>query len=161
MRVQAISNELFGEHIDIIEWSSDPAQFIRDALSPARVNRVILDKAHKSALVVVPNNQLRQAVGRGGVNVRLAEQLTGWKLEVRSEEEIARAEKEENRITLCGALRVGAPPPSTPCFASHAIPKRAKWRLTLSNACPDAARTYAPTPNVFGLSASARAWSAC
>ncbi|MCS7273183.1 MAG: transcription termination factor NusA [Fimbriimonadales bacterium] len=96
MRVQAISNELFGEHIDIIEWSSDPAQFIRDALSPARVNRVILDKAHKSALVVVPNNQLRQAVGRGGVNVRLAEQLTGWKLEVRSEEEIARAEKEKS-----------------------------------------------------------------
>ncbi|MDT7960409.1 MAG: transcription termination factor NusA [Armatimonadota bacterium] len=96
MRVQAITNELFGEHIDIIEWSSDPAQFIRDALSPARVNRVILDEAKKSALVVVPNNQLRQAVGRGGVNVRLAEQLTGWSLEVRSEEEIAKAEKEKS-----------------------------------------------------------------
>lgn len=93
MRVQAITNELFGEHIDVIEWSSDPAQFIRDALNPARVNRVILDTAKKSALVVVPNNQLRQAVGRGGVNVRLAEQLTGWQLEVRSEEEIAKGEK--------------------------------------------------------------------
>jgi N utilization substance protein A len=96
MRVQAISNELFGEHIDVIEWSRDPVQFIRDALNPARVNRVILDKANKSALVVVPNNQLRQAVGRGGVNVRLAEQLTGWSLEVRSEEEIAKAEKERS-----------------------------------------------------------------
>lgn len=96
MRAQAITNELFGEHIDVIEWSSDPVQFIRDALNPARVNRVILDKANKSALVVVPNNQLRQAVGRGGVNVRLAEQLTGWSLEVRSEEEIAKAEKEKS-----------------------------------------------------------------
>jgi N utilization substance protein A len=96
MRIQAITNELFGEHIDVIEWSSDPVQFIRDALNPARVNRVILDKANKSALVVVPNNQLRQAVGRGGVNVRLAEQLTGWSLEVRSEEEIAKAEKEKS-----------------------------------------------------------------
>lgn len=93
MRIQAISNELFGEHIDVIEWSSDPEKFIREALNPARVNRVILEKSEKRALVVVPNNQLRQAVGRGGVNVRLAEQLTGWEIKVRSEEEIAKGDK--------------------------------------------------------------------
>ncbi len=92
MRIQAISNELFNETIDVVKWSSDPEQFIREALSPARVNRVILNPEKKEALVVVPNHQMRQAVGRGGVNVRLAEQLTGWRLDVRSEGEIARGE---------------------------------------------------------------------
>ncbi|MCS7064916.1 MAG: transcription termination factor NusA, partial [Fimbriimonadales bacterium] len=86
MRIQAISNELFNEPIDVIKWSSDPEQFIREALSPARVNRVILhpdpDPEKRTALVVVPNHQMRQAVGKGGVNVRLAEELTGWKLDV-------------------------------------------------------------------------------
>ncbi|GIV13226.1 MAG: transcription termination/antitermination protein NusA [Fimbriimonadales bacterium] len=98
MRIQAISNELAGEHIDVVEWSSDPEKFIRAALSPARVNRVIItDKENKRAVVVVPNNQLRQAVGRGGVNVRLAEELTGWTLEVHSEEEIAKQERSARR----------------------------------------------------------------
>jgi N utilization substance protein A len=91
-RIQAVSNELFNEPIDVIKWSSDPEQFIRDALSPARVNRVLLNPEKREALVVVPNHQMRQAVGKGGVNVRLAEQLTGWKLDVRSEGEIARGE---------------------------------------------------------------------
>lgn len=98
MRLQAISSELAGEHIDIVEWSSDPEKFIRAALSPARVNRVvILDPEHRKARVVVPNNQLRQAVGRSGVNVRLAEELTGWTLEVHSEEEIAKQERSARR----------------------------------------------------------------
>ncbi len=92
MRIQAISNELFNEPIDVVKWSRDPEQFIREALSPARVNRVILNADKREALVVVPNHQMRQAVGRGGVNVRLAEQLTGWRLDVRSEGEIARGE---------------------------------------------------------------------
>lgn len=92
MRIQAISNELFNEPIDVVKWSSDPEQFIREALSPARVNRVILTPNKREALVVVPNHQMRQAVGKGGVNVRLAEELTGWKLDVRSEGEIARGE---------------------------------------------------------------------
>ena len=92
MRVQAISNELFNEPIDVVKWSHDPEQFIREALSPARVNRVILNPEKREALVVVPNHQMRQAVGKGGVNVRLAEQLTGWKLDVRSEGDIARGE---------------------------------------------------------------------
>ncbi|MCS7066584.1 MAG: hypothetical protein NZL85_09995, partial [Fimbriimonadales bacterium] len=92
MRIQAISNELSNEPIDVVKWSNDPEQFIREALSPARVNRVLLDPEKRSALVVVPNHQMRQAVGKGGVNVRLAEELTGWKLDVRSESEIARGE---------------------------------------------------------------------
>lgn len=98
MRLQAISNELSGEHIDVVEWSRDPEKFIRSALSPARVNRVIiLDREQRRAQVVVPNNQLRQAVGRSGVNVRLAEELTGWNLEVHSEEEIAKQERSARR----------------------------------------------------------------
>jgi N utilization substance protein A len=95
MRIQAISNELFNEPIDVVKWSRDPEQFIREALSPARVNRIVFTNPEKrEALVVVPNHQMRQAVGRGGVNVRLAEQLTGWKLDVRSESEIARGATE-------------------------------------------------------------------
>ncbi len=95
MRIQAISTELFNEPIDVVKWSRDPEQFIREALSPARVNRIVFtDPEKREALVVVPNHQMRQAVGKGGVNVRLAEQLTGWKLDVRSESEIARGATE-------------------------------------------------------------------
>jgi N utilization substance protein A len=89
MRVQAIMDELLGERIDVVPWSAEPVQYITDALSPARVNRVVLDEKHKSALVVVANNQLSLAIGKGGVDVRLASKLTGWKLDVRTEAQLA------------------------------------------------------------------------
>lgn len=92
MRIQPVTDELFGERIDVIPWRSDPVEFIIEALGPARVNRVILDEAHRSALVVVPNNQLSLAIGKNGTNVRLASKLTGWKLDVRTEAQLA-AEK--------------------------------------------------------------------
>jgi N utilization substance protein A len=87
-RVQAIIRELRGEKIDIVEWSEDPVQFVTKALSPARVQRVsIVDDEAKVMEVVVEDRQLSLAIGKKGQNVRLAAKLTGWKIDIRSEED--------------------------------------------------------------------------
>lgn len=83
-RVQAVVDELFGEKIDIIQWSDDPAELIRSALSPARVEEVFINEDEKSAAVVVPDYQLSLAIGMKGQNVRLAARLCGWKIDIRS-----------------------------------------------------------------------------
>jgi transcription termination/antitermination protein NusA len=84
-RVQAVVQELRGERIDIVPWSADPARYVCSALSPAQVSRVIIDDGDKSMDVVVPDDQLSLAIGRKGQNVRLAVQLTGWKIDIKSE----------------------------------------------------------------------------
>jgi transcription termination/antitermination protein NusA len=84
-RVQAVVQELRGERIDIVPWSADPARYVCSALSPAQVSRVIIDDADKSMDVIVPDDQLSLAIGRKGQNVRLAVQLTGWKIDIKSE----------------------------------------------------------------------------
>ncbi|TAK05306.1 transcription termination/antitermination protein NusA [Patescibacteria group bacterium] len=81
-RIQTIISEIGGEKIDIIEWNADAAPFIKNALSPARVERVELDEPTKTAKVLVARDQLSLAIGRGGQNVRLAARLTGWKINV-------------------------------------------------------------------------------
>jgi N utilization substance protein A len=87
-RVQAIIRELRGEKIDIVEWSDDPVQFVTKALSPARVQRVtIVDPSEHVMEVVVEDRQLSLAIGKKGQNVRLAAKLTGWKIDIKSEEE--------------------------------------------------------------------------
>lgn len=85
-RVQAIINELGGEKIDIIEWSDDPAKFIANSLSPAKVLEVELMPKNK-VVCIVPEDQLSLAIGKDGQNVRLAAKLTGWKIDVRGKEE--------------------------------------------------------------------------
>jgi len=84
-RVQAVVQELRGERIDIVPWSPDPARYVCSALSPAQVSRVIIDEASKSMDVIVPDDQLSLAIGRKGQNVRLAVQLTGWRIDIKSE----------------------------------------------------------------------------
>ncbi|OHA08143.1 MAG: transcription termination factor NusA, partial [Candidatus Sungbacteria bacterium RIFCSPLOWO2_01_FULL_59_16] len=84
VRVSTVMNELGGEKIDIIEWSDDPARFVQNALSPAKVNEVILHGERREATVMAPEEQLSLAIGKGGQNVRLAAKLTGWKIDVRS-----------------------------------------------------------------------------
>jgi transcription termination/antitermination protein NusA len=85
-RVRNVMNELHGEKIDIIDYSDDPATFVANALSPARVNSVeIVDAAAKSARVVVPDFQLSLAIGKEGQNARLAARLTGWRIDIRSD----------------------------------------------------------------------------
>ena len=86
-RVQAVVNELQGEKIDIIPWTADPANFVVNALAPAEVAKVVLDEDRQRMEVVVPDQQLSLAIGRRGQNVRLASQLTGWDIDIVTEQE--------------------------------------------------------------------------
>jgi hypothetical protein len=95
-RVQAIIRELRGEKIDIVEWSDDPVVFVTNALSPAKVQRVtIVDEADRVMEVVVEDKQLSLAIGKKGQNVRLAAKLTGWRIDIKSEEEKRREVEEQ------------------------------------------------------------------
>lgn len=86
-RVRAVMNELQGEKIDIVDWSDDPAKLVANALSPARVNSVtIVDEQAQAAQVIVPDFQLSLAIGKEGQNARLAARLTGWRIDIRSDE---------------------------------------------------------------------------
>ena len=85
-RINTIISELGGEKIDVIEWSRDSAEFISNALSPAKILDVNLNKKTREAKVTVDDDQLSLAIGKGGQNVRLAVKLTGWKLDIRSRE---------------------------------------------------------------------------
>ncbi len=96
-RVQAVVSELQGEKIDIIQWSSDPATFIVNALAPAEVTKVVLDEESNRIEVVVPDDQLSLAIGRRGQNVRLASQLTGWDIDILTEAEESDRRTEEFR----------------------------------------------------------------
>ena len=103
-RVQAIIRELRGEKIDIVEWSDDPVVFVTNALSPAKVQRVtIVSDAEKVMEVVVEDKQLSLAIGKKGQNVRLAAKLTGWRIDIKSEEE-----KRKEVEAQLGALEVPA-----------------------------------------------------
>src|SRR5665647_253870 len=93
-RVRMVVSELRGEKIDIIPWNNEPARFVAKALSPARVREVYLDDDGKEATVVVPDDQLALAIGKEGMNARLAARLTGWKIDIQSDSEFARAEAE-------------------------------------------------------------------
>ena len=94
-RVQAVVNELAGEKIDIIPWNPDPATFIVNALQPAEVAKVVLDDEAERIEVVVPDEQLSLAIGRRGQNVRLASQLTGWAIDILTEEEESERRQKE------------------------------------------------------------------
>lgn len=83
VRIQNIVNELYGEKIDVIEWSPDTAQFIANALSPAKPSSVTLDDANKVATVIVPTDQMSLAIGKEGQNARLAYKLTGWRIDIK------------------------------------------------------------------------------
>ncbi|MBN1458731.1 MAG: transcription termination/antitermination protein NusA, partial [Armatimonadetes bacterium] len=88
-RVQAVVDELRGEKVDIVRWSDKPEEYVASALSPAKVSRVMIDEETRSATVVAPDNQLSLAIGREGQNVRLAARLTGWRIDIRSEAQLA------------------------------------------------------------------------
>lgn len=99
-RVQAVSNELSGERVDIILWDENPAQYVINAMSPAEVVSIIVDEDSKAMDVAVTEEQLSQAIGRGGQNVRLASQLTGWELNVMTETQAAEKHEVEAEKTL-------------------------------------------------------------
>jgi N utilization substance protein A len=89
-----VVSELRGEKIDIIPWNTEPARFVAKALSPARVREVYIDDESKEATVVVPDDQLALAIGKEGLNARLAARLTGWRIDIQSDSEFAQAEAE-------------------------------------------------------------------
>ncbi len=94
-RVQAVVNELQGEKVDIIQWRPDAAEFIVNALAPAEVTKVVLDEDSNRIEVVVPESQLSLAIGRRGQNVRLASQLTGWDIDILTEQEESERRQKE------------------------------------------------------------------
>jgi len=94
-RVQAVVNELQGEKVDIIQWNPDAASFIVNALAPAEVTKVVLDEDSNRIEVVVPESQLSLAIGRRGQNVRLASQLTGWDIDILTEQEESERRQKE------------------------------------------------------------------
>ncbi len=96
-RVQAVVSELQGEKIDIIPWSPDTATFVVNALAPAEVTKVVIDEDQGRIEVVVPDDQLSLAIGRRGQNVRLASQLSGWEIDILTEDEESRRRQEEMR----------------------------------------------------------------
>ena len=98
VRVQNIVNELKNEKIDIIKWSKDPAEFIANSLSPAKVLDVEVDEENKTAKVVVDDNQLSLAIGKEGQNVRLAAKLTNWKIDIKSKSQKAALDAEEEKL---------------------------------------------------------------
>jgi N utilization substance protein A len=98
-RVQSVVQELRGEKIDIIPFTEDAPKYVSSALSPAKVNRVFVDDENRTMTVIVPDDQLSLAIGRNGQNVRLAVKLTGWKIDVKSEE-MAAAKNEESHESL-------------------------------------------------------------
>ncbi len=100
-RVQSVSNELAGERIDIILWDENPAQFVINAMSPAEVESIVVDEESGSMDLAVKDEHLSQAIGRGGQNVRLASQLSGWELNIMTEQQAEeKSEAESNVLKL-------------------------------------------------------------
>ena len=97
-RVTAVTNELAGERVDIILWSADPAQFVIGALAPAEVSSIMVDEEKHAMDVVVSENNLAIAIGRGGQNVRLASELTGWTINLMTVEESQQKSEKEHDI---------------------------------------------------------------
>ncbi len=95
-RVQAVSNDLNGERVDIILWHENQAQFVINAMAPAEVQSIIMDEEKHSMDIAVAEDKLSQAIGRGGQNVRLASKLTGWQLNVMTQDQVtAKSESEQ------------------------------------------------------------------
>lgn len=99
-RVQAVISELAGERVDIVLWSDDPATFIINALAPAEISSIMVDEEKHSMDIVVDDDNLAQAIGRGGQNVRLASELTGWELNIMTVEE-SKAKHEQESSQIC------------------------------------------------------------
>src|SRR5664280_1294536 len=126
-RVRMVVSELRGEKIDIIPWNPEPARFIAKALAPARVREVLVDDETRESTVVVPDDQLALAIGKEGLNARLAARLSGWKVDIVSDSEFARQEAdaayasgEEEFVGRCAAnLANGKRCPNAALSGSH------------------------------------------
>ncbi|HUK65708.1 MAG TPA: transcription termination factor NusA [Anaeromyxobacteraceae bacterium] len=128
-RVQAVVQELRGEKIDIVPWNDDQARFVCNALAPAEVSRVLLDEQNRAMEIIVPDDQLSLAIGRRGQNVRLASQLTGWKLDINSESRV----KEMREFATISFSAIGIPEPTQEMLYAHGFRKA----QDIANAAPE------------------------
>jgi len=128
-RVQAVVQELRGEKIDIVPWHEDPARFVCNALAPAEVSRVLLDDQNNAMEIIVPDDQLSLAIGRRGQNVRLASQLTGWKLDINSESRV----KEMREFARESFTAIGIPEATQEMLYAHGFRKS----QDVANAAPE------------------------
>jgi len=135
-RVRMVVNQLRGEKIDVVPWSPDSAQFVANALQPAKVKEVRIDPTTQTAMVIVPDYQLSLAIGKEGQNARLAARLTGWRIDIKSETQFA----EEGRRAAAAAST-----PVTPEAAEPAVPEGAP-----EMAAEAGAPTEAPQPAPLG-----------
>ena len=123
--MRAVTAELHGEKIDIVDWSADPARFVASALSPARVSSVeVVDPVLRSARVVVPDYQLSLAIGKEGQNARLAARLTGWRIDIRSDA----APSPDRRSDARGRARARVAPAAGTAAARRAPARRDRPR---------------------------------
>ena len=167
-RVRMVVSELRGEKIDIIPWNPEPARFVAKALSPARVREVYLDDEAREATVVVPDDQLALAIGKEGMNARLAARLTGWKIDIQSDTEFAQAEAEAafgGGEARAGRTTPAAAPRSSPTASAARTPRcparaTAACRRTRSSRAPRLRRRGAVVTEAEpGLEASPTRWS--
>ncbi len=119
-RVRMVVNELRGEKIDVVEWSDDPPRFVAKALAPASVKEVRIDPDTQTALVIVPDYQLSLAIGKEGQNARLAARLTGWRIDIKSETQVAE-ERSAPRSPRPTEEAAGAPAPAGAASASPSV----------------------------------------
>ena len=145
-RVQAVVQELRGEKIDIVPYDADPARFVCNAIAPAEVSRVLIDAAGHTMQLIVPDDKLSLAIGKKGQNVRLASQLTGWRIDIHSESKV-RDMEERSRVSLA------AIPGVTPELAEALF--RADWRSAAEVAQSSAAE-LATLPGIGSAEAATR-----
>jgi len=122
-RVRMIVSELRGEKVDIVEWKEDPAEFIANAISPARVKEVLVDPESSTAEVVVPDNQLSLAIGKEGQNARLAAKMTGWRIDILSESQASDAALRREKLE---DIQEGHQEEGRRCRAITALGKRCR-----------------------------------
>ncbi|OQB36363.1 MAG: hypothetical protein BWY06_02835 [Candidatus Latescibacteria bacterium ADurb.Bin168] len=143
MRIQQVVRELNNERVDIIEWSPDPVVFFQRSLAPAEIQRVEVDQDRQTMIAIVDEDQLSIAIGRGGQNARLAAQLTGWRVEIMTEEQYAKKKERD------GFLRVPVSelPGSTPAVA------QALTEAGISSALELSERSAVEIADIAGISA--------
>ena len=157
-RVQAVVAELGGEKIDIIPWNEDPAVFVANALSPAQVVSVEIDEANRIAGVTVPERMLSLAIGREGQNARLAAKLTGWRIDIRSDQAPARVPAPAPEAAPAAAQAAEQIPTEPEVAATPAPKKRAARKATpapevVEAASPAQAEVVAAAPGTDGAAA--------
>lgn len=151
MRVQTVVQELRGEKIDIIQWTNDQEQFVRNALSPAKVTRVHVDHAEKAMQVIVPDDQLSLAIGKRGQNVRLAAKLTHWKIDIKSENE---AETDGGRQEALRRAEMAFQSPHRIAAGTVAVEPAEQEEKSATPEVPSASGTVPETDTNAGLAAA-------